>query len=401
MIETDQLVHEPARTAGVVPEVAIALSGGGYRAMLFHTGVLWRLGQWGFFSGRPLVRLDDAGHSVDVGPLARVSSVSGGSLVSAMLGLAYPNLRALAGTAFDDAFQNEVVTPVRRLAGITLAGKSALGAWQVIKNVFLPGSVNEHIARAYDRHLYRGKTLQDLPDDVRFVINASNLQSGALWRFSRPFMRDWRVGEVRNPRVPLAVAVGASSAFPPVLAPAELSLRETDYTPQSGDGLQHAPFTTHPTLADGGVYDNLGLETCFKRCMTLFVSNAGKPFEPLPSPSRNWASIGARCIDVMDNQVLAQRKRLLVDALRSQQRYGAFWDIQQDIAKHPCQPRLPCPPARTLQLATVDTDLARKASALQERLINWGYASADAAVRSWFNARYPAATDFPYPAAKV
>lgn len=401
MIEAGQLVHEPAPATAPVEEVAIALSGGGYRAMLFHTGVLWRLGQWGFFTGQPLSRVDGQGQTSLVGPLARVSSVSGGSLVSAMLGLAYPRLKPLSGTAFDTAYQDAVVEPIRRLAGTTLAGTSALGAWQVIKSVLLPGSVNERVARAYDRHLYHGKTLQDLPDDVRFVINASNLQSGALWRFSRPFMRDWKVGEVRDPRVSLAAAVGASSAFPPVLAPAELSLRDADYTPGSGAGLQHAPFTTRPTLADGGVYDNLGLETCFKRCKTLFVSNAGKPFEPLPAPSRNWASIGARCIDVMDNQVLAQRKRLLVDALRSRQRHGAFWDIQQDIAKHPCQPRLPCPPDRTAMLATVATDLAKKDTVLQERLINWGYASADAAVRAWFNRLYAPAADFPYPAAKV
>ena len=33
-----------------------------------------------------------------------------------------------------------------------------------------------------------------------------------LWRFSKLYMRDWGVGEVRNPRAPLAVAVVGSSA---------------------------------------------------------------------------------------------------------------------------------------------------------------------------------------------
>jgi hypothetical protein len=47
--------------------------------------------------------------------------------------------------------------------------------------------------------------------------NAANVQSKVLWRFSEPYMRDWRVGEVRNPRAPLAFAVVGSSAFPPVL----------------------------------------------------------------------------------------------------------------------------------------------------------------------------------------
>ena len=273
----------------------------------------------------------------------------------------------------------------------------------MIKDVLLPGSINDHVAKAYDQHLFHGKTLQDLPDRIRFIFNSSNLQSGATWRFSKPYMRDWKVGEVLNPTLTVARAVGASSAFPPVLAPATLSLKPSDFTLGSGGAadasgsLQRPPFTTVPTLADGGVYDNLGLESCFKSYLTLFVSNAGKPFDADGTISKNWASIGARCIDVMDNQVLAQRKSLLLDALTTMQRTGAFWDIQQDISVHKCDPRLPCPKERTWLLARTPTDLSAKPSRLQEQLINWGYASADAAVRAWFNPTYPAPLDFPFP----
>jgi hypothetical protein len=35
------------------------------------------------------------------------------------------------------------------------------------------------------------------------VINAANLQSGALWRFSKPYMRDYLVGNVKDPNVRL------------------------------------------------------------------------------------------------------------------------------------------------------------------------------------------------------
>jgi NTE family protein len=48
--------------------VGLCLSGGGYRAMLFHLGALWRLNQLGY-----LAKLD------------RVSSVSGGSITAAAL----------------------------------------------------------------------------------------------------------------------------------------------------------------------------------------------------------------------------------------------------------------------------------------------------------------------------
>ncbi len=73
---------------------------------------------------------------------------------------------------------------------------------------------------AYRKHLFGDATLQDLPPDPpRFVINATSVQTGALFRFSRPFIADYRVGTIPNPTIELAVAVAASSAFPPVLSP--------------------------------------------------------------------------------------------------------------------------------------------------------------------------------------
>jgi NTE family protein len=51
------------------------------------------------------------------------------------------------------------------------------------------------------------------------TINATNQQSGAVWRFSKPYMRDWRVGEVARPRLAVSLAVEASSAFLRFLSP--------------------------------------------------------------------------------------------------------------------------------------------------------------------------------------
>src|SRR5206468_1074714 len=131
----------------------------------------------------------------------------------------------------------------------------------IFLGIALPGRISDRIAEAYDDKLFKGATLQDLPDNPRFVINATNVQSGALWRFMKPYMRDYRVGEVKNPRITLARAVAASSAFPPVLSPMEMRLNPADFTPASGLDLQVEPFTSRVMLTDGGVYDNLGLET--------------------------------------------------------------------------------------------------------------------------------------------
>ena len=87
----------------------------------------------------------------------------------------------------------------------------------------LPGSISGRVAKAYDATLLKGAKLDALPDDsqpgnLRFVINATNMQTAALWRFSRNYMGAYRVGLVERPDVPFAGAIAAASAFPPVLS---------------------------------------------------------------------------------------------------------------------------------------------------------------------------------------
>ena len=107
----------------------------------------------------------------------------------------------------------------------------------IVLGALLPGSISDRIAAApTTEHLFHGATLQDLPDAPRFVINATNVQSGALWRFMKPYMRDYRVGEVKKPTIPLALAVAASSAFPPVLSPVEMRLEPDEFTPKLRHG---------------------------------------------------------------------------------------------------------------------------------------------------------------------
>jgi len=199
-----------------------------------------------------------------------------------------------------------VVRPIRELAGETIDRMAV-----IIGGVF-PGRASDRIAAAYDRSLFHGATLQDLPDEPRFVINATNVQSAALWRFMKPYMRDYRVGEVKAPRIPLAQAVAASSAFPPVLSPLELRLDPDSFTPNSGDDLQHEPFTRRVFLTDGGVYDNLGLETAWKRYDTILVSDGGGKIEPEEEPKDDWAQHSCRVLNLIDNQVRALRKRQVI-----------------------------------------------------------------------------------------
>jgi NTE family protein len=351
-----------------VDGIALCLSGGGYRAMLFHIGCLWRLNQAGL-----LPTLD------------RISSVSGGSITAAALGVNWASL-GFDANPVSPKFEDLVVKPVRVLASHTIDVESVVLG-------LLSGSVAHRVADAYRKYLFGNKTLQDLPDKPRFVLNATNVQSKALWRFSKPYMRDYRVGEVKNPKIELAVAVGASSAFPPILSPVELDLQESDYTPGSGDDLQRPPFTTQVVLCDGGVYDNLGLETAWKKYKTVLVSDAGGVYGAEEDPKRDWLNHTKRVMDLIDNQVRALRKRQIMASFANHDRTGAYWGIWTDISHLPNA--LPCAKAQIDKLANISTRLEGLDSDTQQKLINWGYASCDATIRAYYQPALPTGK-FPY-----
>lgn len=358
---------------GPEPGVALCLSGGGFRAMMFHAGVLRRLNDGGYLQ------------TID-----RVSSVSGGSIAAGTLALNWPklsfNTQGVA-TNFDDV----IVKPIRTLAAHTIDVGS------IVTGVFGFGTVADKIADHYRKYLFGNATLQNLPDRPRFVINATNVQSKSLWRFSKPYMWDWRVGKVENPKIELAVAVGASSAFPPVLSPVELDLNECDFVSNSGTGLQKPPFTTRVVLTDGGVYDNLGLETAWKRYQIVLVSDAGGVYAAEPDPERDWFNHTRRVFDLIDNQVRSLRKRQVITSYQKGERKGAYWGIWTDIANYQVSQPLPCTTASTSELASTPTRLKAMDEKLQNRLMNWGYAVSDAAMRKHVTPNWPAPGNFPYP----
>jgi NTE family protein len=224
---------------GPEPGIGLSLSGGGYRAMLFHVGSLWRLYETGL-----------------LGRLDRISSVSGGSITGAVLGLAWNQIQPNAAP-HRARFEKNLVQPIHALADETIDSSGIIGG------IFLPGTISEKIQDSYRKHLYGDATLQELPDKPRFVINASNVRSGALWRFSKPYMANYRVGMVKNPSVSLAQAVGASSAFPPVLSLMVMKLDPLSFTANGGQDLQRKPFTSRVVLSDGSAIEYLLSTKCF------------------------------------------------------------------------------------------------------------------------------------------
>ena len=361
---------------------ALCLSGGGYRAMLFHAGVLWRLNEIGWLR-----------------KLNRISSVSGGSITAGVLALNWKRLDFRDDVAAN--YENEIVLPIRKLASRTIDVSS------VMTGSLWFGSVGDKVADAYRKYLFGDATLQDIVDEEkdkspRFVFNATNVQSGVLWRFMKPYMRDYRVGEVRNPMIDLAVAVAASSAFPPVLSPVELDLDPEDFTPGSGTDLQGDEFRTQIVLTDGGVYDNLGLETAWKRYRTILISDAGGGFEPEADPHRDWIRHAVRVLLTIDNQVRSLRKRQAVEGFISKIRAGAYWSIGANLAEdYQTASPLNCPFVKTSRLARLETRLKKLDPHLQEQLINWGYAVCDAGIRQYIDVSVKPPPGFPFPASGV
>ncbi len=345
--------------------------------MLFHVGALMRLNEFGLLP-----------------KLARVSSVSGGSITAGMLAVQWSGL-SFEASGRATRFGELVVNPLRAFARRRIDVPAFLRG-------LLPGtSPALELARSLDRFLYHGATLRDLPDDPpRFVFNATNLASGVLWRFSKPYMRDYRVGEVRDPDVGVALAVAASAAFPPFFSPVRLAVDPAAYTPGSGS-LDDPRCRRRPALADGGIYDNLGLETAWKRYQTVLVSDGGGHLADDPAPAGDLLRQSLRVTQVIDGQVRALRKRMLIDGFRAGVREGAYWGIRSDIANYGLPDTLPCPYAATQRLADEPTRLTRMAGRTQERMINWGYAVADAALRRHYLPDAPAPRDFPHPRSGV
>jgi NTE family protein len=357
--------------------MALCLSGGGFRAMLFHLGALWRINEAGV-----LPRID------------QVSSVSGGSITAAVLGLHWSALE-FDGRNVAARFVPALVEPLRRLAGHTIDLPA------ILFGCLVPTWISQRLVDTYQKRLFGRATLANLPDRPRFVFNAANLQTGALWRFSKEQMADWRVGRVRRPDLLLAVAVAASAAFPPVLSPLQLDLTAYKLEKTVGATLHEPPYTRRAILSDGGVYDNLGLETAWKNFGTVLVSDGGMKFAAQPRPWINWVSQFVRVVNVLDNQVRSLRKRDLIasyttaDSVRH--RRGAYWGIGTDIGDYELLDALDCPEAVTRQLATVPTRLKALKPELQERIINWGYAVCDAALRRHAGIGATPPVGFPYP----
>lgn len=298
------------------PSIALALSGGGVRAMVFHLGVLKSLAERGL-----LERVN------------RLSTVSGGTLAT---GLIYQANDFQWPTSA--RFLEKIYSGLReRLCSRSLqmgAAKQLLrpGNWRYLfsRANLLAGELKEHWG--IDVPLSR------LPALPEWSINGTTAETGRRFRFKNGEIGDWQTGYAQAPDLPLSDAMAVSAAFPVGLGPLAvraggLTWRKRPFWNAPAEEAQPVPMpwtTLH--LYDGGVYDNLGQEAFFDPGRQtakypdeyILVSDAGAPMTPGFSLGPLNPFRIQRIMDVMLTQTRDLRIRAFSHYLQTHPRAGAM-----------------------------------------------------------------------------
>lgn len=347
--------------------IALCLSGGGFRAALFHLGALRRLRELGV-----------------LGRITWLSSVSGGSILAGHLATCMARAGLRNGLAFAD-WSNDVVAPFHDFAARDLRTVPVLA--HLLWNWILPQPRVRHLERRYRRRL-TPLLISDLPESPTFVLCATDLTFGVNWIFSRERVGDYQAGYVKDGTAwPLARAVNASACVPPLFGPMLVGAAPADYR----EGDYHAPdrrtLLTTLALTDGGVYDNMGLEPVWDQAAYVLVSDCGAPFDF--HVGRSLLPRLLRYTAVVTGQTRALRVRKLIGDWKADpacKRYdGGYWRITYGFTEKR-KKKLPDAGGYSQSLvsdviARIRTDLDAFTSAEMRVLENHGYFTADYSVR--------------------
>ncbi len=367
-------------------KIALALSGGGFRATVFHLGVLARLAKE--------ERLEH---------ITTLSTVSGGSLCAGLV-MALNNNQWPSSQAY-----LMHVLPAARHILTTRDLKSALIKKVVLNiwDVFDPraNELAELLAKDWGIDI----NLNQLPESPRWMINSTCYETGKNWRFERFRMGDYLFGYTNDTDYPLSEALAASAGFPGLIGALSLETGGRDwfrYRELADDSLspgvdriqkrrtepiEPAFPTVH--LWDGGVYDNHGLEGLVdynrgwkKDIDFLIVSDAAGRSKP-EAYQRGSKALMRIITGVMMDQIRSLRARAILERMRNHKDRGAFLQIgnscsevlaaagKKDEIAEKCAGCLT--PLEATQAAEVETDIARLTTKKFELLFRHGFENAD------------------------
>ncbi len=336
-------------------EVNLCLSGGGFRAAIYHLGVLRWLNEQGVLPR-----------------LKTVSCVSGGSIVGA-------HLLATFGTDWPRApLSNEewftrIVEPFWGVVNRNLRTRPLL------KKIFWPPNwlrswaSADGLRKEYIRHLFAGEdpALAELPGRPEFIFCATDMVFGVNWESCHEKVGSYEAGYMKPPpsEWTLARAVATSSCFPPVFPPARALADPDRMKGGQYKRKDRKKKVSGIRLTDGGVYDNLGLQPV-EREKVVFSSDGGGilKFERVTLP---W-SLLVRYASLLQSGIGKLRKRrLMQDFMETPPRKrGSYLDIGQGSRYE--SPPYPSQDTADL-IAAIRTDLNRFTRAEFEILQNHGY----------------------------
>jgi predicted acylesterase/phospholipase RssA len=364
--------------------IGLALSGGGFRAAIFHLGVIRRLEELGIMK------------DVDV-----ISCVSGGSIVAAYYVCQMEDrLRQLGAAAWRDtgtrvSIFEEIAADFLKGVDHNLRTRALIYTpffhpWLFVKTLVLKafrvGARSELIQREYDRWFYDRDTIDQLPSVTparshgnpevlygpRMILNTTSLLTGERVPFSRdPNSAMMEMKRSNKNSLPLSRVVGASSGVPVLFPPTRIF----------GD-----------TLVDGGVADNQGIDALFEAegalppddvRSILLVSDASGQLEAIHNISSSETTVFSRVNDILQFQVRSK----LIDRLvqwktdRPARRYFGFVHLFLNLKDRGTVYRLP---AELIPgVARIRTDLDQFSLIERESLMYHGYTLIDAQVRQY------------------
>jgi NTE family protein len=308
-------MHEPSSLPESAPQIALALSGGGIRAMVFHLGVLKRLAELGLMER-----------------IQRLSTVSGGSL---LIGLMLQE--SAMNWPSSEVFLSQIFPQLR----MKLCRRSL--QWGALRQLLNSSNWRFIFSRANLlglalRHEWNvTQNLSDLPETPEWSINGTTAENGKRFRFKRNDLGDYSLGYAPSAQFPLSQALAVSAAFPVGFGPLWIDARCHEWKKRPWD----APLGSEQVvnigydalhLYDGGVYDNLGLEPFFDAGKGrskhpgsyIIVSDAGSA---LPT-GFSFGSFSPRRLqriaDIMSDQAHALRIRTFANFLQEGADRGAL-----------------------------------------------------------------------------
>ncbi|PKV50549.1 NTE family protein [Aquimarina sp. MAR_2010_214] len=328
-------------------KIGLSLSGGGYRATAYHLGTLKKL--------KELNVLD----KVDI-----ISTNSGGSITGATYGLYghdYDEFEQVILKGVKSSVIKGVLTSGRFLVSFTF---SLITLGLITYFLFTPHEwisflllvcflmfvfffqfqlfpISKLNEKMYSKFFFKGKTLQDLSEKTNIAINATNLETGRLFTFSRTKMTDSSYDfpkdggaaiEFEHSNFPLARAVAASTSVPFVFTPVKIANR---FYKKSTDIKR-----VTPCLVDGGVYDNQGAHKITQSnssyaCDIVVISDAGNVI-PFKHRFRNTLTLLIRTSDIFMNRIKnIQMSNYLYQVNKADKKEIAYqslgWDLENAI----------------------------------------------------------------------